>query len=403
MNVVVCNMSNVQDWRQGIVNRNFFVLRELLRSGMFKRALLVDFLSVNPVGLVFGKRRTVRYAYDALIQQGSLPIMRRFGVLHALRSFPATGWGSNTESFVLSGVGTRHSYSRDIHRIQEAIESIGFDSHETVLWSYNTFAPELLDIPVASRVFDAVDDWSQHASYGQFRDRLKANYVQIGMKADCVFTVSDGLRSLFPSGKAHWVPNGVDLDAFKDSPAVPEEMSSLPKPVIGYVGTVQERLDFSMIQYVCQQWPRASFVFIGPVWGGVQGQVDALCQQCPNIRFLGRREYQLVPGYLRGMDVAIIPHRLDAFISSTNPMKLYDYLAAGKPVVSTPGAGTELFERIVHLATTPADFSQAIKKALAETGADKQKERQQAVMPYTWKARVDMMREALQHGIVKGK
>jgi glycosyltransferase involved in cell wall biosynthesis len=199
------------------------------------------------------------------------------------------------------------------------------------------------------------------------------------------------LVKAFPAEKTHWVPNGADLSGFVENLPVPEDLRSLPRPIVGYIGTVQERLDFQLLKRICADHPKKSFVFIGPVWSGVQSEVDALTQACPNVRFLGRRPYSLVPAYLEGMDVAMIPHRLDAFISTTNPMKMYDYLAAGKPVVSTPGAGTEMFASQMHIAQDTEVFSRAIQLALDQDDDAKRLARRQVVRTHAWQARVEEM------------
>lgn len=397
MNLVLCNMSNTLDWEQGIVNRNFFVANELARSGEFEHVLMVDFLAINPVGFVFGSKRTAQYVWKSLVSPQKM--VRRYGARHALHTWNPEGQ-TGMHVFVLSGFGLPGWRDRDVALVGKAMRDLGFTSENTVLWSYQAFVPEFLDLPARVRVFDAVDDWSQHASYNVFQEVLKANYKAIGAKADLIFTVSEGLREIFPTHKSQWVPNGVDVDAFVNKMSPPQDIADIRKPLVGYVGTVQERIDFSLMRHVCSSVPDARFLLVGPVWAGVQKDVDALTSACPNVTFLGRRPYAQVPAYLQAMDVCIIPHRIDDFIRSTNPMKLYDYLAAGKPVVTTPGAGTEVFANVIRIAHTPQDFVDGIRNALLETGPQLEAARRKAVETHTWRARVSTMRELLQRAIV---
>ncbi len=402
MNLVLCNMSNALDWKQGIVNRNFFIARELVASGAFEQVLLVDFLAINPMGPLFGRRRTAKYAVQALCGQSGGAQTRRYGWRHRVSDWQLPGLSSQTKIRLFSGLGWAHTRERDAEILKRVLVDEGFSAQNTVVWSYNAFAPELLDLPARLAVFDAVDDWSQHASYVRQREVLKQNYLNIGARADLIFTVSDGLRALFPVDKAHWIPNGVDLGVFDKSDLHdrPLELASVTKPIVGYVGTVQERLDFELLEYVCGAIPEAEFVFVGPVWGGVQHRVDALMKACANVRFLGRRPYEAVPAYLNAMDVAIIPHRIDTFIQSTNPMKMYDYLAAGMPIVTTPGAGTEAFARVISIVDTPSAFAQAIREALKDRAPQGKRQRQQAVAEHTWTNRVSQMRQALKRAMV---
>lgn len=394
MNLVVFNMSNLHDWEQGIVNRNYFVLKELLKQSFFEDVFFVDFLAVQSLKKQFGWRRTGQYARTLLQGQAD----KRRGLLHLTMTAEGHPFGKQTKRFhVYQGLGRLTSAKRDLDQISEWLDEHGVSPDNLVVWSYNAFLPEAMDLPARLRVFDAVDNWSLHASYQKESARLRANYQRIGERADVIFTVSEGLRSLFPLEKSHWVPNGVDAEEFSSiRHETPNDLKQIPKPIIGYIGTVQERLDFELLEHVCKQHADKSFVFIGPVWSGVKEKQVRLQQACPNAYFLGRRPYNQVPAYLQAMDVTMIPHRLDAFISSTNPMKMYDYLAAGKPVVTTPGAGTELFEQIMHITSTSQDFSRAIGRALQETGPEFALQRREAVKPHTWQARVENMVQLLQ-------
>lgn len=400
MNLVLVNMSNTLDWEQGIVNRNFFVMKELVRSGKFDQVLLVDFLALNNVGFVFGWRRTLRYAWRSLWKRRG-GVQSRFGFSHVLRAWSVPGLESKSRVHVLSGVGRPNRFQNDLNVLRAAMEMLQMRADDTIIWSYQAFAPDVLNFEARLRVFDAVDNWSQHASYKKQSEQLKKNYEVIGKKADLVFTVSDGLRELFPPQKAFWIPNGVDLDSFAGvQVSIPEDIQRLKKPVIGYVGTVQERIDFALVREISLRLPQMNFVFVGPVWAGVQAEVDALSKACANVHFLGRRPYHTVPAYLQAMDVCIIPHRIDEFIRSTNPMKLYDYLAAGKPVVTTPGAGTEVFANQISIVHTADDFVAAIQVAVNQNGAVDVNARLEAVQAHTWSSRVRTMRDLVDRAIV---
>jgi len=403
MKLVLCNMSNALDWQQGIVNRNFFIARELINSGNFDEVVLVDFLSLNPMGPLFGRRRTAKYAFQIVRKREKGNTSHRYGLRHRLLTWTLPGQTSSTKVRLFAGLGLAHTYDRDIQTLKQALIDEGCTAENTILWSYNAFAPDLFDIPARLHVFDAVDDWSQHASYVKQRELLKSNYQSIGKRADLIFTVSEGLRSLFPLEKTAWIPNGVDLGSFanRTKQTQPAELAKLTKPIIGYVGTVQERLDFELLESVCAAIPEAQFVFVGPVWGGVQHRVDALMRVCPNVLFLGRRAYEDVPMYLAAMDVAIIPHRIDSFIQSTNPMKMYDYLAAGKPIVTTPGAGTEAFAEVISIVDNPVAFAQSIREALKDTDPKNVARRKKAVESHTWAHRVQEMRQALKRAMVR--
>jgi glycosyltransferase involved in cell wall biosynthesis len=362
-------MSNYSDWESGVVNRNFFVTQQLLQQPEFEQVLFIDFLAQQPLKKLFGRKRALHYLLKA---RGLRKVSEKLHVYEKLNI-------SKTEEQV-------------VQHINKLMKKLGFTPGETVLWSYNAFLPQVYDLEVKTKVFDAVDNWSHHASYKQKAKKLEQNYQLIDKKADLIFTVSEGLKDLFTNKQVHWVPNGIDLEKFKQ---VSQAKLEYKKPIIGYVGTIQERLDFDLIEQVLKDHQQKSFVFIGPVWKGVEKKVDALKKAYSNIHFLGRRAYTEIPAYLAAMDVTIIPHRIDDFINSTNPMKMYDYLAAGKPVVTTPGAGTEDFSEVLSIQESAEAFSKAIERELVQDSQDKQQKRKQTVEAHQWSERVNRMMKYL--------
>lgn len=390
MNLVIFNMANVEDWEKGVVNRNYFIVRELLKRSDIDKVLLVDFLSVQSHKRIFGKKRTFDYGKMLFSKAGAMH-KSVTGFWHRL--FPYTSGrllsAERDNVYLYQGLGVCSSVEKQMSVIKNLMEKLGFDKDETAIWSYNPFIPEVFDLPSKLKIFDAVDNWAEHASYKNEADTLRANYQRINKLADTVFTVSDGQKDIFD--KSSWIPNGVDLENFQQTSTKKNPLSKEAHPIIGYIGTIQERLDFDLIDRICSDHPSKTFVFIGPIWDGVKDRIIALQQVHKNIRFLGRIDFQMIPAYLQEMDATIIPHRLDQFIKSTNPMKMYDFLAAGKTIITTPGAGTEMFDSILYIRDDYRSFSQAIDEALQSDSDQKRKHRIMAVEPHSWKARVDEM------------
>ena len=165
-------------------------------------------------------------------------------------------------------------------------------------------------------------------------------------------------------------PNATDLEklgeAAADGPLAPE-LAGLPRPVIGYVGQIADKMNYELIDQVARTRTNWSFVFVGPVWSSKRERVATL-EALSNVHFLGARLFdQLVP-YLRGFDVCMLPHLTNPLTRSMDPIKLYDYLSTGKPIVSTSVAGTERFLDVLYLADNPADFVRCIEDALGENG-----------------------------------
>lgn len=386
MNLLLFNMSNYVDWENGVVNRNYFIARELQKRPEIDKIFMVDFLAIQSRAKVFGKKRTWQYAKQVIHCQDPVDSLGMFNCIRKI----------GDKAYLLQGIGLGHSVDGLLKKVMDFVKEQGFTADNTMLWSYNPFLPEVFDLPAKIKVFDTVDNWAEHASYQKEAELLKRNYKAIDDKADLVFTVSKGLLDMFSRAKAIWIPNGVDSSQFAEVKRPRNE-----KPVIGYVGTIQKRLDFSWLTYLCSRHTDKKFVFIGPVWSGVEKEAEQLKAKCSNVEFLGRKNYDELPRLFSGIDVAIIPHKLDAFLATTNPMKMYDYLSAGLPVVTTPGAGTDMFSDYLYICEDKEQFSRAIDLALKEDSPDKVQARREAVKNHNWQARAEAMISELKSANMK--
>jgi glycosyltransferase involved in cell wall biosynthesis len=155
------------------------------------------------------------------------------------------------------------------------------------------------------------------------------------------------------------IPNAVDTNHYKKTNAgvtTPAEIfGELPKPVIGFVGALAHWIDLDLIAFIAETFPRYSFVCVGPVSVSVER-----LRKYENIHFLGRKPYEELPRYLAGIDVCINPYILNDIASGCSPLKLYEYMAAGKPVVSVRMPEAEKFEGLVEIADSYEQFASRI-------------------------------------------
>jgi glycosyltransferase involved in cell wall biosynthesis len=185
--------------------------------------------------------------------------------------------------------------------------------------------------------------------------------------ADVVFT---GGRRLYEAKRkhhenVHFFGCGVDEKHYSRArdavTVVPPEIAALRGPVLGYVGVIDERLDYDLIAHLATEWPEASIAMVGPVV-----KVDpATLPQGPNVHWFGQRQYDQLPSIVRGFDVCLMPFALNEATEFINPTKTLEYLASGRPVVSTPVPDVRAnFAPYVAIGGTPETFLTLVRDAV---------------------------------------
>lgn len=377
MPVVMLGMSRYYSWLRGVTNRQLELLNELRQRNDVGPILFVD---INP----WRRRDLLKYGVEMRLSR--LPIIAGYSKWWR-RLFKVDDNFYVLSSVSRLGVGKWQKLAKDI---KEAIRLINMSP--VLIWSYVPSTADLVTaLPHQLLAFDAVDNWLLHPSYKCYALVLKQGYEQWAKIADFIFTVNPSNQSLFSDRHdiIH-VPNGVAISRYEVDLPMPLELTNLPRPILGYVGTIQDRLDIDIINRLSADFPKASLVFIGPVWyQSLAGQLKGL----PNVHLLGKKPWQEVSAFIKNFNVGLVPHHIDEFLTSTEPMKVYEYLAAGKPVVITTGSEFGELQKFLYSAPTPAEFSQMVTKALTDDNVDLQNQRQLAVVNCDWSRRLDMIME----------
>lgn len=183
-------------------------------------------------------------------------------------------------------------------------------------------------------------------------------------------------------------PFSVGDKFFGPPQAVPADFEVIPRPRVGYVGGLHRHVDTELLHEVVRRMPDVQFVFVGPKVSG-----DWAVEAEPNAHFIGRRSYEDLPAYIDGFDACVIPYRRSAFTETVWPTKLHEYLARGKPCVSTPLAEVELLgyaPEAVRIGRTSDELSEAIRLALAD-GPAAATQRQELARHYGWTRTLDRM------------
>jgi glycosyltransferase involved in cell wall biosynthesis len=163
------------------------------------------------------------------------------------------------------------------------------------------------------------------------------------------------------------IPNGVDLAHFREPGAVPADLAAVPEPRAIYVGSLGAWFDRVLVERLAAALPEVSFVIIGPYGDALAGRGPPP----PNLHYLGPRPYASIPAYLAGARVGLIPFRrngMEAFVDDINPLKLYEYMAAGLAVVTTPIAQVQALSSPAHVASDEAAMAGLVRRLCLAPG-----------------------------------
>ena len=266
--------------------------------------------------------------------------------------------------------GRRVNHAVERRQIRKAMRTLGIDA--PILWMNPYYAAHLPGhLGERLSVYDVGDDWTAFkqgtpAELG----RVVADDLALTRTADATVVVSASLRDLKQNvaRRLFLVPNGVHLDRY--APVARGEVAAdpiardWPRPVLGYTGSLHgDRFDVDLLRRLATALPQATVALVGPNMLGDEDK--ATLAALPNVRTPGPVPFARMPAVLAGFDVCIVPHVVSPFTNSLSPLKLYEYLAAGRPIVSVPVSGFADHPQVVRLGTGDA-FVEAVKDALRE-------------------------------------
>lgn len=240
--------------------------------------------------------------------------------------------------------------------------------HPYVLWLYTPMAlPFSRQLRPAATVYDCMDELSAFAGAPKVLHKREGELFQ---KADVVFTGGQTLYEAkrFRHPNVHAFPSSVDAPHFERARTIrddPPDQRDIPRPRIGFFGVIDERMDYDLLRGLAAARPEWQFVLVGPT---AKISPDDLPRGA-NIRYLGAKSYAQLPAYIAGWDVAMLPFARNEATRFISPTKTPEYLAAGKPVVSTSIRDVVRpygQQGLARIADTVSDFIAAIEAALVE-------------------------------------
>ncbi|RMF81535.1 MAG: glycosyltransferase [Planctomycetota bacterium] len=237
-------------------------------------------------------------------------------------------------------------------------------------------------------VYQRTDRYEEYP--GVDRDAVLRCDEMLKRRADLTFYSS---RSLYEEERAAcrraaYVDHGVDYERFAcGGGESPEELRDIPRPIAGFFGGMDAHtFDYPLMLDVVRHTPEVSFVFVG------NSSIDrSELEACPNAFLIPQQPYERIPAFGRAFDTCLMPWNRNRWIAGCNPIKLKEYLALGKPIVSTPFPELNRYEGLVLTARDAAEFAAQVRRAVALDDPTLAERRRAAVQSSTWAAKADLI------------
>lgn len=264
-----------------------------------------------------------------------------------------------------------------------------------VIWTYHPFMLESLPkLDNRALVYHCVDDLSVIPGIDPEGYRLEE--ARLLSESDVVFATSQALydHCSHLNTNTHFFPNVADLEHFSSAQlegSVPQDLANIPEPRLGYIGVLSDfKVDFDLVYEVAKTKPEWQWVFVGEEREGQSNSVVEQLRPLANVHFLGRRDYNQLPEYMRGLSLGMLPSVINQYTRSMFPMKYFEYLAAGLPVVATALDFTNTYTAGMRVASNSDEMILAIEKQL-QRGRYNQRESRVFVGENTWDQRLKKM------------
>jgi len=283
-----------------------------------------------------------------------------------------------------------------LHSLNKWMKVLDFNN--PIIW---TFLPTGLTLDLINNInkkvtiYYCIDNFAVSSSLAR---KVRFTEQKLIRQSDLVFVTAKELYNYCVkyNQRVYTFPFGVNIEHFEklrseENPRVPEDLKAINRPIIGYIGGVHRWIDQDLIRSLARSNPNYSFIFIGPVQTDISSLSDI-----KNIHFLGHRPHNQLPYYVNSFNVGIIPYLLTDYTRNVYPTKLNEYLALGKPVVSTDlleiKAFNEKYADIVLVGKDKEEFAKCLEKAVNSLSDEQTvRKRIQVAKGNTWQKKIERM------------
>ncbi|RMF20873.1 MAG: glycosyltransferase, partial [Bacteroidetes bacterium] len=250
----------------------------------------------------------------------------------------------------------------------------------------------------ALNIYQCIDDTAEEAYSARHGHRLEVEAIR---RADiCLVTSSNLQRLKRPlNPRTYILHNAVDWNIFgileKETPPRPPELEGIPHPILGFTGNLDDsRIDFALLRSIAENRPAENLVLVGPI--NSRKFYEEGLDRLPNVHHVSAQPIERLPAFLAHFDVLLIPFRCTPLTASIYPLKINEYLASGKPVVSTDfSEDIRGFGDLIYLAQDRSQFLEQLPRALRERDPERQRRRREHSRNNSWEARVRQLWELL--------
>ena len=359
------------------------------------RVVFVNFRQQNPLNFVRTARRN-----DPATRVTLGNFWREPAVRHELPKLEVLDVWTPWLNFVGSGhrLRRKNEFERRVRVVGNWLREQGIT--DAVLWVYHPgYGDSVKSIPHSLLLYDCVDEYTAFPEFKNNKTWIAERERQLCAAADVVACTAPSLfesKQLLAPGRTHFVHNVGDAEHFGKAldPAlqIPADLEALPRPTFGFIGAVSDyKLNIDWLMQLARARPQYTLVVVGPT--GIAdpstdvGQLRAL----PNVQLLGHREYATLPGYLKGFDVAFIPYRINDYTRAVFPIKFFEFLASGRPLVISALPAVRDYWSAVRVAETFDDFLRECDAALRDDTPEARERRLQLAGQNTWESRTNKL------------
>lgn len=296
----------------------------------------------------------------------------------------------------IQGTKTFDALNNLLLRVQLGIVRQITGIHRPLLWIENLRTADMLDCfdPVLT-VFH-ISDLFAECPYTRRRQILRRREEIIMDRSDLIICVSQRLQQAKSKSmkKVVYLPHGVDFERFREAAengAEPENLKQIPRPRAGYFGTMTANNDIELLLFCARKLPHISFVLAGQITSGDYSQLAKL----DNVHLLGKVPYEQIPSLCASFDVCMLQWRMNDWIRHCNPLKLFEYMASGRPIVSVPIEEVKQYCELLSIADGKEAFCEALLWELEHDTPERAKRRIEIAGKHSWNNHIEQLSQLI--------